>query len=75
MRNIEGVRQTKYYYDSVYEVWLVRRNLMQCIYLFTQQEAEIVGNSRLSSSVVNSFGSVLKYSLVCGFSPSPVWQI
>ena len=28
-----------------YEV-LVRRNLMWCIYLFTPQEAEIVGNSR-----------------------------
>ena len=49
MRNIEGVRQTKYYYDSFYEVWLVRRNLMQCIYLFTPQEAEIVVNSRQSS--------------------------
>ena len=30
---------------------------MQCIYLFTPQEAEIVGNSRQSSSVVNSLGS------------------
>ena len=28
-----------------YEV-LVRRNLMESIYLFTPQEAEIVGNSR-----------------------------
>ena len=56
-----------------YEV-LVRRNLMQCIYLFTPQEAKIVGNSRQSSSVVNSLGSFLwrpiKVPLVCGFSPS-----
>ena len=28
-----------------YEVLLVRNNLMQYIYLFTPQEAEIVGNS------------------------------
>ena len=35
-----------------YEVLLVRT-----IYLFTLQEAEIVGNSRQSSSVVNSLGS------------------
>ena len=40
-----------------YEV-LVRRNLMYCIYIFTQ-EAEIVGSSRQSSSVVNSLGSFL----------------
>ena len=40
----------------VYEV-LVRRNLMQCIYLSTPQEAKIVGNSRQSSSRVNSLGS------------------
>ena len=39
-----------------YEV-LLRRNLMWCIYLFTPQETEIVVNSRLSSSVVNSLGS------------------
>ena len=25
---------------------LVRRNLLQCIYLFTSQEAEVVGNFR-----------------------------
>ena len=31
--------------NFAYEV-LVRTNLMQCIYLFTPQEAEIVGNSR-----------------------------
>ena len=30
---------------------------MQCIYLFTTQEAEIVGNSRQSSSVVNFLDS------------------
>ena len=30
---------------------------MQCIYLFTPQEAEIVDNSRQSCSVVNSLGS------------------
>ena len=35
----------------------VRTNLMQCIYLFTAKEAEIVVNSRQSSSVVNYLGS------------------
>ena len=38
---------------------LVRRSLMQYIYLFTTQETEILVNSRQSSSVVNSFGSLL----------------
>ena len=32
---------------------------MQCIYIFTTKEAEIVGNSRQSSSVANSVGSFL----------------
>ena len=50
---------------------------MQCMYLFTPKEAEIIGNSRQGSSVVNSLGSVfiaphinVKVPLVCGFSPS-----
>ena len=30
---------------------------MQCIYIFTPQEAEIVGNSRQFSPVINSLGS------------------
>ena len=45
---------------------------MQCVYLFTPQEAKIVGNSRQSSSVVNFLGSFFKrpinVSLLCGFS-------
>ena len=50
---------------------------MQCIYLFTQQEAEIVGNSRQGGSVVNSLGGVfiaphvnVKVPFVSGFSLS-----
>ena len=41
---------------------LVRRNLMKCIYLFTPQETEKVGNSRQSSSVVNSQGKIFMAS-------------
>ena len=41
-----------------YEV-LIRRNLIQYIYLLTPQETEIVVNSRQSSSLVNSLGSLL----------------
>ena len=52
-----------------YEV-LVRRNLMQCIYLFTPQEAEIVGNSRQCSSVINSLGS---FFMVPHKSSSCLW--
>ena len=53
---------------------LIKKSIMQCIYLFTPQEAEIVGNSTQSSSVVNSLGSFfmvpIKVPLVSGFSPS-----
>ena len=60
--------------NFAYEV-LVRRNFMQCIYLFTPEEAEIVGNTRQSSSVVNSLVSFflwrpMNIPFVCGFSPS-----
>ena len=55
---------------------LVRGNLMQFKYLFTPQEAEIIGNSRQSSSVVNSLGSFFygapqKFLLFVAFLPSP----
>ena len=52
---------------------------MQCIYLFTPQEAEIVGNSRQSSSVVNSLGSFLwcphKISSCLWLFPFPLYDI
>ena len=51
-------------YDYDYEV-LVRRNLTQCIYLFTIEETE-TGDSRQSCSVVNSLGSFS----CCGLSSS-----
>ena len=43
---------------------------MQCIYIFTPQEAEIVGNSRQCSSVINSLGS---FFMVPHKSSSCLW--